>query len=67
MISGVRRDVDEISALLGCYVAYSGACFPTFRDGTDRFNRNVRKKYTTSRVTTPKSAGLSFYLYNLQK
>ena len=44
MISGARRDVDDICALLGCYAAYSGNFLPTFRDGTDRFNRNVGKK-----------------------
>jgi hypothetical protein len=31
MISGVRRDVDEIFALLGCYAAQSGNSVPTFR------------------------------------
>jgi hypothetical protein len=31
VISGIRRDVDEISALLGCYTAWS---VPTFRDNS---------------------------------
>jgi hypothetical protein len=31
-ISGIRRKVDEICALLGYYAAYSGNFLPTFRD-----------------------------------
>ena len=31
VISGFRRDVDEICALLGCYAAYSGNSLRTFR------------------------------------
>jgi hypothetical protein len=30
VISGFRRDVDEICSLLGCYVASSGNPLPTF-------------------------------------
>jgi hypothetical protein len=30
MISGFRRDVNEICALLGCYAAQSGDSVPTF-------------------------------------
>jgi hypothetical protein len=32
LISGFRRDVDEIRALLGYYAASCGNCLPTFRD-----------------------------------
>jgi hypothetical protein len=32
LISGFRRDVDEICALLGYYAASCGNCLPTFRD-----------------------------------
>jgi hypothetical protein len=32
MISGFRRDVDEICVLLEYYVALSGSSVPTFRD-----------------------------------
>jgi hypothetical protein len=32
VISGFRRDVDEICALLGCYAASIGNPLPTFRD-----------------------------------
>ena len=31
-VSGFRRDVDEISALLGYYAASCGNCLPTFRN-----------------------------------
>jgi hypothetical protein len=36
LISGFRRDVDEICALLGYYAASCGNCLPTFRDTTPR-------------------------------
>jgi hypothetical protein len=32
MISGFRRDVDEICAIMGYYAASNSNCFPTFRD-----------------------------------
>jgi hypothetical protein len=32
VISGFRRDVDEICALLGYYTALNGSSVPTFRD-----------------------------------
>jgi hypothetical protein len=32
LISGFRRDVDEICALLRYYAASCGNCLPTFRD-----------------------------------
>jgi hypothetical protein len=32
VISGFRRDVDEICAILGYYAAQSGSSVPTFRD-----------------------------------
>jgi hypothetical protein len=32
LISGFRRDVDEICGLLGYYAASCGNCLPTFRD-----------------------------------
>jgi hypothetical protein len=32
VISGFRRDVDETSALLGCYATLSGNPLPTFQD-----------------------------------
>jgi hypothetical protein len=54
LISGFRRDADEICALLGYYAASCGNCLPTFRshlhgsrareDGTDTLSRNVGKQ-----------------------
>jgi hypothetical protein len=32
LISGFRRDFDEICGFLGCYVASCGNCLPTFQD-----------------------------------
>jgi hypothetical protein len=32
LISGFRRDIDEICALLGYYAASCGNCLPKFRD-----------------------------------
>jgi hypothetical protein len=36
LISGFRRDVDEICALLGYYAASCGICLPTFRDNVGK-------------------------------
>jgi len=55
MISGFRREIDEIGALVGYYAAYSDNSSPTFRDNisvplmtledeTDRLSRNVGKE-----------------------
>jgi len=53
--SAFRREIDEICALLGHYVAYSGSSLPIFRenldfltleDETDRLSRNVCKELT---------------------
>jgi hypothetical protein len=45
MISGFRRDVDDICALLGYYAAPSGNPLPTLRDVSVPFSRV--KKYKT--------------------
>ena len=45
MISGFRREVQEISAFMGYYAAHSGNSLPTFRD-------NVSVPY--SRINRPK-------------
>jgi len=59
VISGVRRDVDEICALLDCYAVCSGNSVPTFRDnisvpysrvsiledGTNRFPQTLVRNY----------------------
>jgi hypothetical protein len=43
VISGVRRDVDEICTLLGYYTRLSGSSVPTFRD-----NLSVKKSKNNS-------------------
>jgi len=60
MISGFRREVDEICALLGYCAAYSGNCLQTFRNNlsvpssrTDRLYRNVFKNYHYALRNTP--------------
>ena len=42
MILGLRREVDENFALLGCYAASGGNFTP--EDGTDGLSRNVGNK-----------------------
>jgi hypothetical protein len=64
VISGFRRGVNEIFALLGCNAAYNGSQLPTFRDnlavpssavkldikeGTNRLSRNVGNYKSTLR------------------
>jgi hypothetical protein len=43
LISGVRRNVDEICALLGCSAASSGNPLPTFRDNVLVLYSGVKK------------------------
>jgi hypothetical protein len=43
IISGFRRDVDEICALLGCYAASNGNPLPTFRDNVSVPSSRVKK------------------------
>jgi hypothetical protein len=78
LISGFRRDVDEICALLRYYAVSCGNCLPTFRDNVSVPSSWVesprRKKLgpirclktsvnTTRRhVISQKSADLSLYL-----
>jgi hypothetical protein len=55
IISGFRREADEISILLGYYAAYSGNSSPTFRDTHRPFlqgSRNPRKKLLFSDFLT---------------
>ena len=50
LISGFRRDVDEICVLLGYYAASRGNPLPTtLEDGTDTLSRKVGKVITTRR------------------
>jgi hypothetical protein len=50
-ISGFRRHVDEIYALLGCYAASSGNTLPTFRDHISVLSSRVKKKKSKDFVT----------------
>jgi hypothetical protein len=43
VISGFRRDVDEIFALLGYYAASSGNPLPMFRDNVSVQSSRVKK------------------------
>ena len=43
LISGFRRDVEEICALLGYYAASCGHCLPTFRDNISVPSSRIRK------------------------
>jgi hypothetical protein len=49
VISGFRRDVDDICALLGYYAASSGSSVPTFRDNISVPPSRV-KKYKQSKT-----------------
>jgi hypothetical protein len=43
MISGFRREVDEIYAVVGYYAGCSGNFLPTFRDNLSVSNSRVKK------------------------
>jgi hypothetical protein len=45
LISGFRRDVDEICALLRYYATSCGNCLPTFRDNGSVPSSGVKKSY----------------------
>ena len=56
LISGFRRDGDEICGLLGYYVASCGNCVPTFRDNVKMGpiccpETSVNNYHTTPRIT----------------
>jgi hypothetical protein len=42
MISGFRRGVKEIFAILGCYAAQIGSELQTFRDNISKNSENLR-------------------------
>jgi hypothetical protein len=48
VISGFRRDVDEICALLGCYAASSGNPLPMFRDNISVPSSRAKKSSEAS-------------------
>jgi hypothetical protein len=56
LISGFRRDVDEICSLLGYYTASCDNCLPTFRD-----NLSV----PSSRVKSPSRSERKPATYNI--
>jgi hypothetical protein len=59
-ISGFRRDVDEICALLGCYAASNGDPLPTFRDNLSGASSRVKKSKKTledGTDTLPRNVG----------
>jgi hypothetical protein len=60
MISGFRREVDEIWARLGYYAAYGGNYLPTFRDKLSVPSPRVKK----SRTQTPNLLQ-NIYLLNI--
>jgi hypothetical protein len=47
VISGLRRDVVEICAILGYYAASSGNPLPTFRDNVSVPSSRVKKSKKT--------------------
>jgi hypothetical protein len=47
VISGFRRDVDEIAFLLGYYVALSGSSVQTLRDNPSVPSSRVKKDFLT--------------------
>jgi hypothetical protein len=42
VISGFRRETEEISALLGYYAAYSGNSLPKFRDNLSVLSSKIK-------------------------
>jgi hypothetical protein len=58
MISGFRRDVDDIWAILGYYVAPCGNCLPTFRDNLPALFSRVGPLSTDDGIDTlPRNGG----------
>jgi BMFP domain-containing protein YqiC len=67
VISGCRRDVDEICALLGYYAVSSGISVPTFRDNLSALSSRVLtledradRTATQGSVICQKSSALTF-------
>ena len=52
VISGFRRDIDEICDLLGYYAASCGNCLPTFRDVSATQRRVITQKTTDFSLRT---------------
>ena len=56
VISGFRREVDEIWALLGYYAVYSGNSLPSFRDSLSVPSSRVMKSKKKVRKESPLAA-----------
>jgi hypothetical protein len=63
VISGFRRDVDDICDLLGYYAALCGSSVPTFRDNLSFPSSTVKKFLLTSALAAHESAACT-YLFN---
>jgi len=61
--SGLRREVDEICCLLGCYIANSGNFLLTFRDNI--LARSSRVKLKVGPTDCPETS-IRIYLYMLR-
>ena len=52
MISGIRRSVNEICTLLGCYAAQISSLLPTFRDKLSILSSNFKQPFTLDNETS---------------
>jgi hypothetical protein len=60
MISGFRRDADEICALIGYNAASGGNPLPTFRDNVSVPSSSLKKSKKTDTLSRNVGARLSF-------
>jgi hypothetical protein len=69
VISGFRREADEICALLGYYAALSGIYVPTFRDNLLVTSSKIKKSLQTNPGQTLKQTMIvslhTFYINSL--
>ena len=65
--SGVRRNVDEACALLGCYAAYNGNSLPTFRDNLSVPSSKVKKPSKGGPIGCPETSVRNYHctLHNI--
>jgi hypothetical protein len=59
LISGFRRDVDEICPLLGCYAALRGNSLPMFQDNVLVRSSRVKKSNEAGNVQTTDTFAIS--------
>jgi hypothetical protein len=74
MISGFRREVDEICILLGCYAAYSSSYLQTFWDNlsvpslrVDNLYRDVSKELLLCAAQYPTRAPVSLCVMHTEE